>query len=50
MLDIFLWIICQADNAHEISNLIFIEKEFVCHLLQFWLAVEGLMVWVKKEW
>ena len=41
-----MWIVCLAEDSHEISSLIFSEKQwksiFKCRLLQSWLQLSGL--------
>ena len=41
-----MWILCQAEDSHEISSLIFFEIQwkgiYRCRLLQLWLALWGL--------
>ena len=43
-----MWIICQADNSHDMSNLIclwkIIQKNLECPLLQFCLTLYGLIL------
>ena len=41
----FMWILCQAEDSLETSNLIFSEKQwkciYECRLLQLWLCFKG---------
>ena len=34
----YMWIICLADDSHEMSRLVFSEKKNECHLLQILLG------------
>ena len=51
-----MWIICLADNSHEMSILIFFEKyekwkkKSKYHLLQLWLAPLGLIIYGYSVW